>query len=119
MNTLITAYDLSMSFTTQPLFEGLGFRVEAGARIGLVGPNGCGKTTLFRLLNGELKPTGGGVSISREAVLGYMEQQPHDLELDLRSAVRGVFAPLMAIEAELAGLNRRLEQESSPELVAR
>jgi len=119
MSTLVSAHDLSMSFTTEPLFEGLGFRVEAGDRIGLVGPNGCGKTTLFRLINGQHKPTAGGISISREAVLGYMEQQPRDLNLDLRSAVREVFAPLIAIDAELNGLNRRLERESSPELVAR
>ena len=119
MSTLITAHDLSMSFTTEPLFTGLGFRVETGARIGLVGPNGCGKTTLFRLINGQLKPTAGNVSLSREAVLGYMEQQPQDLTMDLHSAVREVFSPLMAIEAELDELNRRLERESRPELVIR
>jgi ATP-binding cassette subfamily F protein 3 len=119
MSTLVTAHDLGMSFTTEPLFGGLGFRVETGARIGLVGPNGCGKTTLFRLINGQLKPTGGGISLNRGTVLGYMEQQPRDLNLDLRSAVREVFAPLIAIEAELNGLNRRLERESGPELVAR
>ncbi|MCL1906281.1 MAG: ATP-binding cassette domain-containing protein, partial [Clostridiales bacterium] len=119
MTALATAHDLSMSFTTEPLFEGLGFRVEAGARIGLVGPNGCGKTTLFRLINGQLKPTAGGISLSRDTVLGYMEQQPRDVTLNLRSAVREVFAPLLDIEQELSELNRRLELKSTPELVAR
>ena len=119
MSTLITAQNLSMSFSTTPLFEGLSFRVEAGARLALVGPNGCGKTTLFRLINGQLKPTAGSLSPARDTALGYMEQQPRDLEVDLCAAVREVFAPLMAIEAELRELNRRLERESGPELVAR
>jgi ATP-binding cassette subfamily F protein 3 len=119
MSTLVSAHDLGMSFATTPLFAGLSFRVDTSARIGLVGPNGCGKTTLFRLLNGQLQPTAGHISLARETALGYMEQQPRDLNLDLRFAVREVFAPLIAIEAELNELNHRLEQESSAALVTR
>ena len=119
MTTLVTAHDLSMNFSTEPLFEGLGFRVESGARIGLVGSNGCGKTTLFRLINGQFKPTTGAISMNRETVLGYMEQQPRDVSLDLRSAVREVFTPLIAIEHELSELNYRMEGQSSPELLTR
>ncbi|MCL1816740.1 MAG: ATP-binding cassette domain-containing protein, partial [Clostridiales bacterium] len=119
MATLVTAHGLSMSFSTEPLFEGLNFRVESGMRIGLVGPNGCGKTTLFRLLLNQLKPTAGGLMVSREAVMGYMEQQPADLTLDLRAVVREVFSPLIVIEKELAEINQCLEQKSSLQLVAR
>ncbi|MCL1975023.1 MAG: ATP-binding cassette domain-containing protein [Firmicutes bacterium] len=119
MTILVFAHDLSMSFTTEPLFKGLNFRVETGARIGLVGPNGCGKTTLFRLINAQLEPTAGKISLARETVAGYMEQQPDNLALPLRSAVREVFSPLINIEEELAGLNHRLDKESSPELLAR
>ncbi|MCL2496236.1 MAG: ATP-binding cassette domain-containing protein [Clostridiales bacterium] len=117
--SLVIAHDLSISFTTEPLFTGLSFRVEAGARIALTGANGSGKTTLARLISGQLTAGEGAVSLSREARIGYMEQQPRDLDWGLRQTVREVFSALMAIEEELSALNRRLEEQSSAELLSR
>lgn len=116
---LVTARDLGLSFTTEPLFSGLSFRVGPSARIALTGANGSGKTTLARLISGQLTPGEGAVSLAREARIGYMEQKPRDLDLSLRQTVLEVFSPLMAIEGELATLNRRLEEQNSPELLLR
>ncbi len=55
---------------------GLGFAVEAGERIAIIGPNGVGKTTLMRCLAGELTPTAGHITWVENAERGYMPQDP-------------------------------------------
>lgn len=58
------------------VLNNLSFNVEAGDRIAIIGPNGVGKTTLMRLLAGELQPTSGKVSWVENAQVGYMPQDP-------------------------------------------
>lgn len=58
-----------------PLFQLANLQAFANQRIGLVGKNGCGKSTLFRLIRGELKPDGGDVSLQSGKTLAYVEQE--------------------------------------------
>ncbi len=58
-----------------PLFQQANLQVFANQRIGLAGKNGCGKTTLFRLIRGELKPDGGEVSLQSGKTIAYVEQE--------------------------------------------
>ena len=58
-----------------PLFQQANFQVFANQRIGLVGKNGCGKTTLFRLIRGETKPDGGEVSLQSGKTIAHVEQE--------------------------------------------
>ena len=58
-----------------PLFEDIDLQVHAGQRIGLVGRNGCGKSTLFRLIRDELRPDGGEVSVQPGKTIAYVEQE--------------------------------------------
>ena len=71
---LIRAEDLSMGYGEQPLFTGAGFVLRADDRTALVGPNGCGKTTLLRILLGEETALSGQVWLSGTARMGYMGQ---------------------------------------------
>jgi len=59
-----------------PVLDGLSFNVTAGERIGILGRNGCGKTTLFRILTGELRPDEGDVVIAPGKRLGLISQIP-------------------------------------------
>ncbi|PIV25939.1 MAG: ABC transporter ATP-binding protein, partial [Anaerolineae bacterium CG03_land_8_20_14_0_80_58_20] len=70
--SLITATSLSKSFGAEDIFRGVTFSVPKGARLAIVGPNGCGKTTLLRILVGEDEASSGTVARARSARIGYL-----------------------------------------------
>jgi ATP-binding cassette subfamily F protein uup len=74
--TLLRAADISLSFGSRTLFSELGFVIEAEERVGLVGVNGCGKSTLMKILAGALKPDGGLLQLQRGARVTYLPQEP-------------------------------------------
>ncbi len=65
---------LSKGYSGTPLFSGLDLMIEVGERVAVIGPNGIGKTTLLRVLAGELKPEHGRVKWSENVRLGYFAQ---------------------------------------------
>src|SRR5882724_10434285 len=73
---LLSCYQLSRGFDAGPLFEELGFELFAGQRVGLVGPNGVGKTTLLRILAGLDQPDTGAVRLHAGARVALLQQQP-------------------------------------------
>ena len=71
---MIQVSNLSKAYGTQVVFDDVGFTVNAGERIGLVGRNGSGKTTLLRMITGEAKPDAGAISIPNNYRIGYLSQ---------------------------------------------
>jgi len=71
---MLTVHHLKKSYDLQLLFENVSFALNPGERIGLVGPNGCGKTTLLRILAGLEQPTQGSVSRDPSLRIGYLPQ---------------------------------------------
>lgn len=63
--SVLSAYDLSMSFIERKLFDSITFTVEEKDKIGFIGANGSGKTTLFKILTGQLSPDTGTVTVSK------------------------------------------------------
>lgn len=115
---LAAGHDLSVSFVTRELFSGLDFTIQNTSHIGLVGMNGCGKTTLFKVMCGQLQPDSGSVAYSRETRLAYMEQfLLADEATTLYEAVAQVFAGLSAIENRLNEINEQLELAPTPALL--
>ncbi len=111
--SLLTVANLSKSFGPLDLFAGISFAVPKGSRMALVGPNGCGKTTLLRILVGLDEPSGGTVSRAKNLRIGYLPQEAEfDMEGTVWDACIDVFADLTARQEEL----EKLEVEmSSPE----
>ena len=72
---MIQVDNLSKRYGKQSLFEGIGFKINRRERVGLVGRNGHGKTTLFRLIAGLEEPDEGTISLPRHYRIGYVEQQ--------------------------------------------
>ena len=71
--------NLGVSFGGEVLFENISFRIGRGDRIGLIGKNGAGKSTLLRLLAGKNSPSVGGMSLEKNATIGYL---PQELEVE-------------------------------------
>jgi ATPase subunit of ABC transporter with duplicated ATPase domains len=71
---LITTANLTMQFGATPLFENISAKFDGGKRYGLIGANGCGKSTLMKILSGELTPTSGNVSIAPGTRVGTLSQ---------------------------------------------
>ncbi len=106
---LLGVSDLSKYFGTDLLFEGVSFEVQDNDRIGLVGVNGTGKTSLFKMLTGEMDYDTGAVYFSKEANVGYMEQHVcRNLDETAFDEVLSVFAHLAHMEEELELLNVRI-----------
>ena len=76
---MLDVQNLGVSFGGEVLFENLAFRIGRGDRIGLIGKNGAGKSTLLKLLAGKNSPSVGGMSIEKNATIGYL---PQELEVE-------------------------------------
>ena len=103
--------NIAKAFGAVDLFSGLSADVPRGARIGLVGPNGIGKTTLLRILIRKQLPTAGDVFVAKGTRIGYLEQEAPDGFTELKHTVfkemLNVFGELRTREAAL----RRMEAE--------
>jgi len=99
---LIAGVNLVVNFGTRIILDGVSLSVDPGVRIGIVGRNGTGKTTLLRLLASVAKPDTGSVILQKGARVGYLTQD-HNLPMDetLRGAAEGAFAELHRLHQEL------------------
>ena len=79
MSALLSANDIRLAYGPQTLLDGVTIAVSAGEKVGLVGRNGCGKTSLLKILAGESAPDSGDISRRRQLRVGYL---PQEFELD-------------------------------------
>ena len=79
---VIEATGLTKGYNDNPLIKDLTFSISRGAVVGLIGPNGTGKTTLFRMVIGEESPDAGKIEIGSSVKLSYVDQHRHDLDGD-------------------------------------
>ena len=76
---VLTAEDVSLSFDGPKLFDHVNLEIRRGEKLFLIGPNGCGKTSLFKILLGQYQPDGGLVKLGTGVDLGYYEQSQMSL----------------------------------------
>ena len=116
--SLLTAQNFTFGFLDGVLFKGAAFKVEENDKIGLIGANGTGKTSLFKLIIGQYSPNEGGIVRGKDVRIGYMEQY---LECDdnqtLYNEALTVFSDVAKMEEELEEINERLLNESSIDLI--
>jgi len=114
--SLLTANGLAKSFGPVDIFSDITLSVPHRARIGLVGPNGVGKTTLLRILLGEDEASAGTIQRSRGLRMGYLPQEARLLsDRTLWQECLTVFADLLERQAELSQLEARMADPGEAE----
>ena len=102
------------------ILDGLTFQVDTGERVGLLGPNGCGKTTLLRILTGVMDYDEGDVVIAPGKRMGLISQIPvYPAGYTVEDVLATAFEPLREMEREMAALAEQMGEESDPALLAR
>ena len=117
--SILTAKELGQSFGANDLFSNINLEVAARDRVGLVGPNGVGKTTLLLILAGLREPTNGSVQRARDMTLGYLQQEAVLTFANRRHTIYeemlSVFAGLREQERQLREMEAAMAAGDAPE----
>ena len=107
---VLTVQNLQKSFGGNAVLKDVSFTLQDRQRMGLVGVNGCGKTTLLRILAGKEQPDGGTVSLYKGLRVGYMEQQYAVAgDSTVFEELRQVYEPVFRMEEKLRALEKEME----------
>ena len=79
-NDVLSIQDLSKTFDTEPIFSHMNLEIKKGDKVALVGPNGVGKTTIFRMILDQMTPTSGTLKLGTNVVVGYYDQEHSTLD---------------------------------------
>ena len=115
----VSLHDVTKSFGSEVIFSGVTAKIEDHDRIGLVGPNGTGKTTLLRVICGELEPDDGPGEIARgsDLSIGYQKQNCGlTFEGTIWQEMQSVFADVYALERRMKELQGQMVAGDSPAL---
>ena len=116
---MISVENLSLYFGAQNIFNNISFMVNKRDKIGLVGKNGSGKSTLLKLLTNNLSPNEGNVTVLKNTVIGYLEQDiDFKDENSLIEEMNKVFGNIESYKTHLKQINKQITERddyNSPE----
>ena len=115
---IIQLKDIWKSFGAYDVLTGIHWQIDPGDRIGLVGPNGCGKTTLLRLITEESLPDRGQLHRQRDLNIGFLTQEPtFDPECTVMDAALDAFADILALQHRLQDLEKTMAEGENSDAV--
>ena len=113
---MLNIHNLSISFQGEYLFEDITFKLGNGDRVGLIGKNGAGKSTILKILAKELEPDSGQIAGDKELKIGFLKQ---DIDFVLGRTVLEesyqAFTEIKALEAKLESINSQLVERTDYE----
>jgi ATP-binding cassette subfamily F protein 3 len=111
---VIDFQNVDKSFGAQQVLANVSFRINSGEHVGIVGPNGTGKSTVFSLISGELTPDRGNVVLPANCSLGYLHQElrPQSVEATLLEYAESGAPELLQMQRDLEHLSDRLKTET-------
>jgi ATP-binding cassette subfamily F protein 3 len=118
--SLLKVSNVKKTFSGEVLFENVSLDINEGEKVALIGQNGVGKSTLVKMILGELPCDAGEISLSRSTVIGYLDQNViSDLSRPLIEEMQSVFQPLIDLEKRLGVLSAGLGNDPDGSLLAR
>lgn len=111
---ILRVTDLSKSFGIEELFHQVNFEVDRADKVGFVGANGTGKSTLMRCLMGLEEFDGGQIALDPTDTIGYVEQEAALGDWTLYEELRTAFADVLAWQEEMKDLERQIESQTQP-----
>ncbi len=118
----LSASDINLSFGTDIILKDISFAINDGDKLGIIGVNGAGKTSLFRVISGEYTPDTGAVYVQKGHSVGILEQNP-DLsslpgEMTCIEYMYTVYPALLALEEEIAKTEKALSSAVGEEIMS-
>ena len=116
---MLAINNLSFYFGSRPLYDNASLHIKPKDRIGLIGPNGTGKSTLLRLLTGEYKPDGGDISMSKDCTIGFLNQDllSYESEESILKVAMQAFERQNMLQSQIDELLHKLETEYTEEIM--
>lgn len=113
---MLNIHNLSVSFSGEYLFENVTFRIGAGDRVGLVGKNGAGKSTMMKLLSKDFEPDTGIIAVEKELRIGFLRQDIDFIEgRTVIEEAYEAFVEIKQVENQLAKVNAELIERTDYE----
>lgn len=117
--SILTVMNLSHSYGGRQILNDVNFRLLKGEHIGLVGPNGEGKSTFLNLVTGKLEAEEGNIEWAKRVRIGYLDQHSVlEKDMTVRDVLNSAFAYLFDIEKELNDIYMQMGEKSGDELDA-
>lgn len=113
---MLNIHNLSISFQGEYLFESITFKLGGGDRVGLIGKNGAGKSTMLKILSNELEPDSGQIAADKSLKIGFLKQ---DIDFDFGRTVLEeayeAFIEIKRLEAQMEDINLQLAERTDYE----
>ena len=113
--SLVVFQDVHKEFGPEKVFSGLNLHFYAGQKVGLIGPNGCGKTTLFRMILGMETPDIGKITCANDLKIGYLSQEPSfDGKKTVMEEMHDGMAEILTMLRRMEALAEQMADHDSP-----